>query len=410
MQRSTILFFIAILFSYSCNFHDPVRVGLDRVGEFTSLFDGKRLGIITNHTAYNSENQHIIDIFNSMPNVTISALFGPEHGIRGEEAAGRKIDDGVDPLNKIPIFSLYGKNRKPSSKMISSIDMLVFDIQDIGSRFYTYIYTMALAMEAAAENNIPFVVLDRPNPINGLDVEGNILEPNFSSFVGLYPIPVRHGLTVGELARMINQNGWLKDGITADLTVISMKNWLRQMWFDQTGLRWRPPSPNMPSLDIATVYPGTCLFEGTNISEGRGTYQPFLRIGAPWFNGNQFSIINNILALGGAHLGPLVFTPISIPSMAPNPKFCNERITGIAISVTDRNKYQPYLSGISLVKYFYDTDRENFKWREGHFDRLCGTDKIRKHIITGRKLGALTSWLDGERDLFIHERKKYLLY
>ena len=410
MQKTIMLVLLIIFLNYSCNSREPVIVGLDRVREFPSLFKGKQVGIITNHTAYNAGNQHITDAFLSMPDVQIVALFGPEHGIRGEEAAGRKIDDYIDPLNKIPIFSLYGKKRKPTSEMLSAVDVLVFDIQDIGSRFYTYIYTMALAMEAAAEKNIPFIVLDRPNPINGLEVEGNILEPEFSSFVGLYPIPVRHGMTVGELARMFNNKGWLKDGIQADLTVIPMKNWQRQMWFDQTGLRWRPPSPNIPSLDVAIVYPGTCLFEGTNISEGRGTYQPFLRIGAPWFNETQFTIINKMLDPDGAHFGPITFTPISIPSMALHPKFYDKKITGIAVSVTDRDSYKPYFTGISLVKYFHDTDRENFGWRENHFDRLCGSDKIRNFIITGKDLQKIKIWLDREKESFLQERKKYLLY
>jgi len=387
MQKTIVLILLLVFLTYSCNSHEPVIVGLDRISEFTSLFTNKRIGIITNHTAYNSNNQHITDVFLSMPNVKISALFGPEHGIHGDEAAGRKVDDFVDPLNNIPIFSLYGKNRKPTKEMLSEIDVLIFDIQDIGSRFYTYIYTMALAMETAAEYNIPFIVLDRPNPINGIQVEGNILEPDFSSFVGLYPIPVRHGMTVGELAKMFNENGWLKEGIHSNLTVIPMNNWQRPMWFDQTGLRWRPPSPNMPSLDVATAYPGTCLFEGTNISEGRGTYD-----------------------LDGANFGPINFTPISIPSMAPHPKFCDTEITGLALSITDRDNYQPYFTGISLVKYFYDTDRENFGWRENHFDRLCGSDKIRKFIVTGKDLQEIKRWLDKDKESFLQERKKHLLY
>ena len=234
MYQSIILLLIIVLFSCSANSVDSVLIGLDRVQEFATLFNGKRIGIVTNHTAYNSENQYITDVFLSLTNTEISALFGPEHGIRGEEAAGKKIENKVDPKNQIPIYSLYGETKKPTSEMLASTDVLVFDIQDIGTRFYTYVYTMALAMEAAAESNIPFIVLDRPNPINGLTVEGNILDPKFSSFVGLYPIPVRHGMTVGELANMINKKGWLKNGIQADLTVIPLKNWQRDFWFDQT--------------------------------------------------------------------------------------------------------------------------------------------------------------------------------
>jgi len=215
-----------------------------------------------------------------MPGVEVTALFGPEHGIYGLAEAGIKVADKKDDRFGIPVYSLYGKTAKPTAEMLKDVDVLVFDIQDIGARFYTYIYTMAYAMEAAAENNKPFVVLDRPNPINGLAVQGNILEKDFATFVGLYPIPVRHGMTVGELARMFNDQGWLKNGIRANLTVVPMQGWKRSMWYDRTGLKFIKPSPNMPNIKTATVYPGLCLLEGTNISEGRGTNKPFLQFGA----------------------------------------------------------------------------------------------------------------------------------
>ena len=264
-----------------------VKTGLDRVNEYQSLFAGKRVGIITNHTAYNANDKHIIDIFLEMKDAEVVALFGPEHGIKGDEDAGSVITD--DKMGEIPIYSLYGKTRKPTYEMLKECNILIYDIQDIGARYYTYISTMGLAMEAAAENDIPFVVLDRPNPINGKDVEGNLLEKEFATFVGMYPVPVRHGLTVGEYAQMINSEKWLSNEVQVDLKVIQMQGWERDMWYDETGLKWRPPSPNIPDLQVATIYPGTCLFEGTNISEGRGTYQPFLKIGAPWFNENTFS-------------------------------------------------------------------------------------------------------------------------
>jgi uncharacterized protein YbbC (DUF1343 family) len=269
---------------------------------------------------------------------------------------------------------------------------------------------MALAMEAAAEKRIPFVVLDRPNPINGIDVEGNILEPEYATFVGLHPIPVRHGMTVGELATMINKERWLKNGIHADLEIVPMSNWQRRMWADQTGLRWRPPSPNMPDLNVATVYPGTCLFEGTNISEGRGTFQPFLRIGAPWLKENQFASINKVLNPSGVHFSPITFIPKSILEMAPHPKFLDTSLVGINLSLIDRNKFQPYLSGISLVKYLYEANKEQFKWRKKHFDRLCGTSKIREFIIQGKEIWEIKKWIDGQLKPFMEIRNKYLLY
>jgi uncharacterized protein YbbC (DUF1343 family) len=412
MNKIIYLFYLILLIFIhpSCESASSVETGLDRIYEYEKFFIGNRIGIVTNHTAYNSRNEHITDIFFKLPNTKVVALFGPEHGIRGNEAAGLKIEDEIDPLKNIPIYSLYGKTRKPTPEMLENIDILIFDIQDIGARFYTYIYTMSLAMEAAAEQKIPFVVLDRPNPINGIDTEGNILENPFKTFVGLHPIPVRHGMTVGELARMFNEEGWLKNQIQADLKVIPMRNWKREMWYDQTGLIWRSPSPNMPDLKVATVYPGMCLFEGTNISEGRGTYEPFLRIGAPWFLNDNFTMINKLIELPGVLFGPITFTPKSIPEMSPNPKYKDEMLTGISLSITDRTKFRPYLTGIQLVQHLFRLNSKSFKWRERHFDRLCGTSKVRRFIIDGRKISEIKEWMDKDVLPFLKIRKKYLLY
>jgi len=406
-QIHLILFTLLIA---SCQSQESVQVGLDRLAEYHAIVKGKRVGIITNHTAYNSRSEHITQVFASMPDVQVGALFSPEHGIKGNQSAGEEIDSSIDSSQNIPIYSLYGDTRKPTAEMLGNLDVLVFDIQDVGARYYTYISTMAMAMEAAAEAGIPFVVLDRPNPINGIDVEGNLLESDFATFVGLFPIPVRHGMTVAELAQMINEKGWLKDQIKADLKLIPLVNWKRDMWFDQTGLIWRPPSPNIPDLTTATIYPGTCLFEGTNISEGRGTYQPFLRIGAPWFSKNQFSRLDQILNLDGVHFGPIAFTPISIPGMSPRPKFQDQQLTGISIEVTDRQILRPYLTGIALVKYFYECNKEKFVWRESHFDRLCGTDSIRYFIAQGKELDRIRTWIDKDKQAFLQDRQKYLLY
>jgi uncharacterized protein YbbC (DUF1343 family) len=383
---------------------------LDRISEFQKLIDGKRVGIITNHTAYNSKNEHIRDIIQKLSNTKVVALFGPEHGIRGKEVAGLNIENGIDPLKKIPIYSLYGKTHKPTPEMLKEIDILIFDIQDIGARFYTYISTMSLSMEAAAENDIPFIVLDRPNPINGINIEGNILEKSYKTFVGLHPIPVRHGMTVGELARLFNEEGWLKNHIQADLEVIPMQNWEREMWYDETGLVWRSPSPNMLDLNVATVYPGMCLFEGTNISEGRGTYEPFLRVGAPWFLSSDIATINKIINLPGIILGPITFTPKSIPEMSLHPKYMDEEITGLFLSITNRNNFRPYLTGIMLVQYLYHLNPQLFKFHESHFDRLCGTAKVRRFITERKDINEIKEWMDKDVLPFIELRKKYLLY
>lgn len=385
-----------------------VLTGLDRIAEYEKLFTGKKVGIITNHTAYNSNDKHITDIFAKMKNVEIMALFGPEHGIRGDEDAGEIITDDV--LNNIPIYSLYGETRKPTPELLKNCEVLVYDIQDIGARYYTYISTMALAMEAAAENNITFVVLDRPNPINGRDVEGNLLEKDFATFVGMFPVPVRHGLTVGEYAQMINGKKWLTNEVQVDLTVIEMQGWKREMWYDETGLKWRAPSPNIPDLQVATIYPGTCLFEGTNISEGRGTYQPFLKIGAPWFNENTFISINKIVDIPGVLLAPISFTPKSIKGMSSNPKHLEIPVQGLQIAVKDRKALKSYTAGIELVKYFYDQQKEKFEWRKRHFDRLCGTDKIRQFIIVGKPMSEIKEWCEKDIENFLNQREKYLLY
>ena len=385
-----------------------VLTGLDRISEYKLLFTGKRIGIITNHTAYDYSDKHIIDVFLEMKNVEIVALFGPEHGIKGDEDAGERITDGF--LDNIPIYSLYGKIRKPTAEMLKNCDVLVYDIQDIGTRYYTYVSTMALAMEAAAENDISFVVFDRPNPINGKNVEGNLLEKEFATFVGMFPVPVRHGLTVGEYAKMINGEKWLSNEIQVDLTVIELQGWKREMWYDETGLKWRAPSPNMPDLQVATIYPGTCLFEGTNISEGRGTYQPFLKVGAPWFNESTFISINKLVDIPGILLAPISFIPKSIKGMSMRPKYMDTPVQGVQIAIKDKNILNSYLAGIELVKYFYDQRKDKFEWRERHFDRLCGTNKIREFIIAGKPMTEIKEWFAKDINFFLKQREKYLLY
>ena len=345
-----------------------------------------------------------------MSNVKLTALFGPEHGIRGQADAGAKVASEHDPLNGIPIYSLYGKNRKPTVDMLKNVDILVFDIQDIGSRFYTYIWTMALAMEAAAEQGLPFVVLDRPNPLNGNDIEGNILKTEFSTFVGMYPIPVRHGMTVGELARMFNGEGWLKNGIKADLKIIPLKNWKRNYWFDQTGLKFIKPSPNMPDLETATVYPGLCLLEGTNISEGRGTLKPFLQFGAPWINGDQLADNLNALIIPGIRFKANTLTPISIPGMATHPKHQDKLCNGVQIEISGREKLNVYFAGIQIIQTIHNLYPDHFKWKETHFDRLCGTADVRQAIQDGQNINFLFKRFANQQKEFKFSRKPYLLY
>lgn len=380
-----------------------VRTGLDNIGAHTDLFKGERIGIIANHTSYNSEGKYIVDIFRAMEGVRVVALFSPEHGLRGSEEAGQKVGNGTDPVTGLPVFSLYGGTNKPTPKMLADVDVLVFDIQDVGARFYTYLYTMSLAMEAAAENGKQFVVLDRPNPINGAQLEGPVLEPKFATFVGLYPIPVRYGLTVGELAKMINGEGWLAKGVKAGLTVVPLTGWQHRMWFDETGLRFIKPSPNMPDLETATLYPGLCLLEGTNLSEGRGTPKPFRQFGAPWVDSNALAARLNGLNLPGVRFQPASFTPTSS-------KFQNQKCHGVEILLTDRTRLEPFWAGVQIVNEFHRLYPAQFKWSEKHFDRLCGTATIRAAITAQKPLQPLKTAWAAECRTFDQTREKYLLY
>jgi len=394
---------ILILFvMLSCG-HGAVKTGLDRVGEYKNLFGSRRLGIIANHTAYDRDGRFIVDVFRDMKGVTVTALFSPEHGLWGNARAGEKIDSQTDPVYNLPVYSLYGKTRKPTSDMLRDIDVLVFDIQDIGARFYTYIYTMSLAIEAAAENGKTFVVLDRPNPINGISVQGNILEPALASFVGLYPIPIRHGMTAGELAKMFNGQGWLAGRVKAELVVVPMEGWSRRMWYDQTGLHFIKPSPNMPDLETAAIYPGLCLLEGTNVSEGRGTAMPFRQFGAPWIDSERLVERLNKLNLPGMRFEPVRFTPTSS-------KYQGRECHGVRIVITDRDRLKPYSGGIRIVNDICRMYPDQFEWKAAHFDRLCGTSKIRNEITSGSSLDELQKKWQAELESFLEIRDKYLIY
>lgn len=380
-----------------------VRTGLDNVGAYAEVFRGKRVGIITNQTGYDSKGRFVADVFREMEGVRVTALFSPEHGQAGVKEAGEEVESTTHAVYGVPVYSLYGETKKPSREMLREVDVLVFDIQDVGARFYTYIYTMSLAMEAAGENGKRFVVLDRPNPITGLHVEGNVLEKELASFVGLHPIAVRYGMTVGELAGMFNGEGWAAKRVKAELTVVPLRGWRRGMWYDESGLRFIRPSPNIPDLETATVYPGMCLLEGTNVSEGRGTDRPFLQFGAPWIDSEGLSASLNGLGLAGLRFGPTSFTPVSS-------KYKGQRCHGVGISVTDREALRAYWSGIVIVNEIHRLYPDEFEWRASHFDRLCGTAKVREAIARGSSPARLReSWQAG-LESFMRVREKYLLY
>lgn len=402
------LFLLFLLYSIVCCQQQSVKVGLDLVSEKSELFRGKNIGIVTNHTAYNAEEKHISDVFSEMNGVTVKALFGPEHGIKGEAPAGDHIENSK--TTEIPVYSLYGPTRKPTAEMLKDIDLLVFDIQGIGARFYTYIYTMALAMEAAAEKGIPYVVLDRPNPINGISVEGTILDTAFATFVGLYPIPVRHGMTIGELATLFNEQRWLKNGIKANLHVIKMQGWQRAMWYNQTGLHFINPSPNIPDLETADLFPGLCLIEGINVSEGRGTYTPFKLFGAPWIDAEQLVQQLKELHLAGIDFKPAHFTPISIKEMATHPKYKDQACNGAEITVTNRDEFKPVYSGIKIVETLFQLYPDSLRFLERHFDRLIGTADVRNAILNKADDAELKQLSERGVADFMKLRGKYLLY
>lgn len=386
----------------------PVKTGLDILSESDGApLRGQRLGLILHQASVTSELKPALDVFRRLK-LNVAALFAPEHGLAGT------LQDQV-PVNKtlrhsagIPIFSLYGNQREPAPAMLRYVDTLIFDLQDIGVRYYTFIWTMALAMKAAAKANKPFIVLDRPNPLGGMAVEGNIPDPKFASFVGLYPLPVRHGMTAGELALYLNE----KHKLGCDLAVVSMRGWKRTMWFDETGLPWVMPSPNMPTLDAATVYAGMCLLEATNLSEGRGTTRPFELMGAPFVDAEKLARELNRQKLPGATFRPCAFQPTFN-------KWAGKECRGVQLHVTDRRVFKSFLTGLVFIRTIRKLHPKEFRWKRPPYeyerkklpmDILCGTDGLRRDIESGLDLKAReNNWRSGLKE-FLTERNKFLLY
>lgn len=379
--------------------NNKIELGVERLMKHEKrLLEGKRVGLITNPTGVDSELNSVVDLLNNDPDIHLEALYGPEHGVRGDAQAGQYVDYYIDEITGVPVYSLYGKTRKPTPEMLENVDVLVFDIQDVGTRFYTYIYTMALAMEAAEEKGIPFVVLDRPNPLGGKTIEGPVLDPEFASFVGQYAIPLRHGMTVGELAKLFNK----EFNIDADLKVVKMKGWKRNSYFDETGLQFVMPSPNMPTLETALVYPGTALIEGTNVSEGRGTSKPFELIGAPFINSTELAASLNNLNLPGVKFRAASFTPTFS-------KHSGKLSHGVQVHVTDRTKYQPVETGLHIVKTLKDLYPEDVQLTS-FFDNLIGNGWIRPGIDNGMTVEEMKARWGKDLKQFEKVRKGYLLY
>lgn len=380
-------------------------IGIDVfLNKHAKQFKGKRVGLVTNLTGVNKQLESTIDLLYRHPDIQLTALYGPEHGIRGDAKEGEKVESTRDEKTNLPVYSLYGETRKPTKEMLEEIDVMVFDLQDIGSRYYTYIYTMAYVMEACGENNIEMVVLDRPNPVSGLKREGNVVDEHYKSFIGLVPIPNRHGLTIGELALLFKN----EFDYACDLTVIPMQGWKRSMYYEETDLIWIPPSPNTTSIDMCILYAGTCLIEGTNLSEGRGTTQPFEVVGAPFINGQQLAETFNQRNLPGIIARPVSFKPTY-------QKFEDEMCYGVQLHIVDRETIEPLKSMIYLLLDIANMYPENFEFREktpsgkSFFDLLAGNGELRKMIGNGN---VEDYFKEADKDLTDFEKRiePYLLY
>ena len=408
------------------NKNDKVVLGIDNfTSNFLHLVKGKRIGLITNPAGVNSDIKSSAAVLLAHPDVNIIALYGPEHGVRGDAQAGVYVPYYYDGHYKVPVFSLYGENmavprgmlkdidkymrdfdtegskKRLEKSKVKNIDILIIDLQDIGTRIYTYMATMAYAMETCAEAGIPVIVLDRPNPINGTDMEGPVLDyPEFSSFVGVYPIPVRHGMTIGELALLFNEEFQKKK---VDLKIIPMKNWHRDMWFDETGVPWVMPSPNMPTIDTASVYPGMVYIEGTNISEGRGTTRPFELFGAPWIDGFILTKELNSLGLKGIVFRESWFTPTFS-------KYKGEICGGSQIHIIDRSKYKPFSTFLSIVLKINELYPDKLKFHSSYFDKIVGNSSIRVMLKKKKDVKEIERSYKVDLIKFSKLREKYLLY
>ena len=387
-----------------------VSLGIDRLlGPDRRLIAGRRIGVVCNPASIDGAFRHTADLLVEDPEVTVAALFGPQHGFRSDLQDNMiETPHARDARRKVPIFSLYSETREPTAAMLEGLDALIVDLQDVGTRVYTYIYTMANCMRAAARHGVKVIVCDRPNPIGGEEVEGDLLQERWTSFVGQFPIPLRHGMTIGELARLFNE----AFAINCDLEVVPLEGWRRAMYHDETGLPWVIPSPNLPTLDSAIVYPGAVLFEGTKLSEGRGTTRPFELIGAPWIDGERLAEAMNGRGLPGVHFRPVFFEPTF-------QKHARTTCGGCQIHVTDRRVFRPLRTAIELIDEFRSEDPDRFAWREPPYeyehdkepiDILYGSDRLRTALGSGAGIEGLIAGWAPEEEAFRRQRQKFLLY
>ncbi len=406
------LLFAAIFLIPICRAQDArVMTGLEVLREsgFAEL-KGKRAGLITNPTGVDHELRSGIDILFRAPGVILAALYGPEHGVRGEYSAGEIIGSADDPSTGLRVYSLYGSTRKPTKEMLEGIDVLVYDIQDIGSRSYTYISTLGLAMEAAAENNIPFIVLDRPNPLGGARIEGPLVEPGFVSFVSQYPIPYVHGLTTGELAMLLNGEGLLANGLKCDLKVIRMKGWKREMSFSETGLPWVPSSPHIPNALTCLLYPATGIMGELYVASiGVGYTTPFQTFATEWIDADSLANNLNELGLPGIRFRPVHYKPYYSVSLG-------KMVHGVQIHITDEKAAQLSLIQFYILQEIHKLwpDKDLFGMcdpsRLDMFDKVCGSDRIRKEFTRAYRVESILDLWNGPANDFRIKARKYCLY
>jgi uncharacterized protein YbbC (DUF1343 family) len=387
-----------------------ITLGVERLlSEKIQLVRGARVGLVCNQASVDHGFHHVADVIHESAGIDLRVLFGPQHGIRGDVQDNMiETSHAKDRKTGLPIYSLYSETREPTEEMLRDLDVIVFDLQDVGCRIYTFVYTLANCMRAAKKFSKKVIACDRPNPIGGTQVAGNVLDPAFASFVGQYPIPTRHAMTVCELARMFND----EFGIDCELECVTMEGWNRKLWYDETDGPWVLPSPNMPSVDAATVFPGTVHLEGTQLSEGRGTTRPFELVGAPYIDADRFADGLNNLGLTGVYFRSCVFMPTF-------QKHAGQACGGVQVHVTDRRSFEPVSAGIGIVKTAFDMYGEDFRWKDppyeyeydrNPFDIISGTSKIREAIERGNSLSDIeASWQSG-LEKFSGRRQQFLLY
>ena len=386
----------------------PIILGSERLLASSAL-DGARVGVVCNPASGDRQLRHVADRLAAHPKARLAAIFGPQHGFRSDVQDNMiETRHARDEVRKVPVYSLYSEVREPTAEMLRDVDLLVIDLQDVGVRIYTYIYTLANCLKAARRHGLKVIVCDRPNPIGGAQVEGMVLVPGFESFVGMYPIPMRHGMTIGEIARLFNEHF----NIGADLEVVAMEGWRRNMYFDDTGLTWIISSPNIPTFDTTTVYPGSVLFEGTNVSEGRGTTRPFELLGAPWVVAERLADAMNRRELPGVFFRPALFEPTFH-------KHAGTGCAGCQVHMTDRGTFRPVQTGVALIEAFRATAPDQFRWKDPPYeyefekmpiDCLAGSSRLREQIDGGVPAAEIAASWQPEVDAFVKIRERYLLY